>query len=565
MSKDPYHVTDLAEPCDTTSDIKILRLPMRDGVKLQTIIYFPPELKGKRSVLLLRTSYTRTTEMGYPYAPALKRGIIFIIQACRGTGWSEGVFDPADGEYEINDACDTLLWLKKQPWYNGRCAMTGGSYPGFVQWCAQMAGEGLLTAVTPHVAPIYSCIGSSRPGGAASLGFSVNWMLSMHHRRKYGYSGAPDYNAMKTAYHLPPVEADRSAGYPVLSPFRKFLLTGREPWKNLCRYQEKFKSFTAPAYITGGWFDPFISESVESFLLMKSAAKSAAARQFTRMVIGPWGHAGLLNPDLFGKTCDYRHINRWRERFIFNQLKAPEKDPLPAEPAVRYYMLCENKWYASEVWPPAGTRERRLYLHSGGDANSCSGSGILSEIPPQKELCDVYVSDPAAPVLSDGGDNISLGCYDRTPQQKRSDVLVYTTQILTSPLTVAGHIKLAFTAEVSTPDTDFAAVLSWVTPEGKAMLLARGMLRARFRNMPQVEMLEPGKKYDFEICFSPTAFKIVPGCALRLEISGQHFPAFDRNANSGKMLFEDTKLFVSRHTVYHDGEHPAYLTLPCLD
>ena len=95
------------------------------------------------------------------------------------------------------------------------------------------------------------------------------------------------------------------------------------------------------------------------------------------------------------------------------------------------------------------------------------------------------------------------------------------------------------------------------------MLLTTGMLRARFRNIEKEELLLPGELYEFEIDLSHIAFKILPGYALRLELCGQHFPAYERNANSGGPLLQDTELFLSRHTIYHDAEHPAVLTLPC--
>lgn len=123
---------------------------MRDGVKLQTIVYFPVNVKKKAPAVFIRTPYTRTTELLYPYNEAHKRGIITIYQACRGTGWSEGVFDPAAPDTEKNDAQDTFLWLEKQPWYNGRCVMLGASYPGWVQWCAMETGDHLV-ATAPRL------------------------------------------------------------------------------------------------------------------------------------------------------------------------------------------------------------------------------------------------------------------------------------------------------------------------------------------------------------------------------------------------------------------------------
>ena len=563
QKKDPYNVCDLAPACDTSGDIKIVMLPMRDGIKLQTIVYFPVNVKKKAPAVFIRTPYTRTTELLYPYNEAHKRGIITIYQACRGTGWSEGVFDPANPDNEKNDAEDTFLWLKSQPWYNGRCVMLGASYPGWVQWCAMETGDHLV-ATAPQVAPLYSCQGSAAPGGAVRFSFTLCWVLTMHHRRKYGYGNIPDYEGMGLLSKLPVIDADKNALYPELPVFRKFFLAARTPAKLLGNIAEKFKKYTCPAYISGGWFDPFCGETILSFMLMKSVAATEKARNFTRLVIGPWGHGGLLNPEVFGKDCDYRNLTKWRHNYLFGLLKNPEKDPLPEEPAVRYYMLCENKWYESETWPPAGTKERKFYLHSNGSANTLYGDGILSETPPLQEEPDVYLSNPNAPVLSNNGKHASLGCHDRSDIEKRSDVLVYTSPVLTEPVTVAGEVKLRFSAKVSTPDTDFAATLSWVTPDGKSMLITTGMLRARFRDINKEELLTPGELYDFEISLGHTAVKFTPGCAIRLALCGQHFPMYDRNANSGKTILEDTELVISRHTIYHDTKHPAELILPCL-
>ena len=561
--KDRFNVTATSAAAVGGYDMQVVMLPMRDGVKLQTVIGFPPGFRGKAGVLLIRTPYTRRTELLYPYAGAQKRGVVSVFQACRGTGWSEGVFDPADREYEKNDAADTFSWLEKQDWYGGRCVMLGASYPGWVQWCAMRAGYAGLVGVSPHVAPLYSCCGSAARGGLVRLSFTESWMLSMYHRCRFGYENVPDFEKLGVFENLPVIEADKFAGYPEIGPFRKFFSTALKPAEHLSGWRRSFRDFTAPAYISGGWFDPFKEETIASFIAMKNGAAVPEAAAFTRLVVGPWVHGGLINPDLFGKKCDYRRLDPTRERFLFNLLRRPHRDPLPGEPAVRYYMLCENKWHAAETWPPAGTAEKRFYLHSGGRANTLLGDGVISALKPQNEPCDAYVSDPRTPVSSDGGKHAALGCYDRSPMQSRSDVLVYTSEKFTSPLAVTGEVKLRFFGSVSTPDTDFFATLSCVLPDGRAMFLVTGGLRARFRNLEKEELPEPGKIYEFRIALGHIAVKFMPGCAMRLELCGQHFPAFERNANSGGPLLKDKTLYPSHHTIFHDKDHPAELLLPC--
>ena len=364
------------------------------------------------------------------------------------------------------------------------------------------------------------------------------------------------------------IEADRQAGFGRLAPFRKFLSKGEQPGRHLGIIAGDFKSCTAPAYIVGGWFDPFKTETVESFRLMQTRAKTARARGYTRLTVGPWGHGGLLNPDLFGEHCNYAEtgVEDRTMGHLGGLLKDPDRDPLPDEPKVRYYSLGENQWHTAGCWPPEKVRETVWFLHSGGNANSLTGDGRLSVRKPGREQPDVYVSNPDDPVLSNNGSHAALGCYDRTPQQKRSDVLIYTSPVFRRPLAVAGAVRLRFTASASTPDTDFFATLTDVLPDGRAMFLTTGMIRARFRNsLDREDFLENGKPYEFEIDLSHIAVTFLPGHAMRLEICGQHFPQYDRNANTGGRLLHDTRLEKSVHTIFHDEVHPAELILPVLD
>ena len=562
---DIYNVTSHEVPFDISCRTQNIMLPMRDGVRLHTAVYFPPEFRKKAHVLLFRTPYTRQEYLELPDAWALKHGYIYILQACRGTGWSEGLFDPAERDQEASDAEDLILWLRKQEWFGGRCVMTGASYPGWVQWCAARTGLPELVGIAPRVAPLYSCTGAAYPGGGSRFSFAVSWMLSMHHRSTYGYANVPNYDGDGIFEKLPPGDADRHAGYPELGPFRKFLRKALKPGTHLTAHISDFDTMRAPAFIVGGWFDAFKDETIESFQRMGKQAASAAARNFTRMTVGPWGHGGLQNPELFGAQCNYRETDARRGRFFAGLLKNPEKDPLPGAPRVWYYALGENQWKTSGTWPPKGVRKIRYYLHSGGNANTLNGDGGLDRRKPGRELPDAYVSTPGQPVWCNYREYGVPGCYDRALLQKRSDVLVYTSPVFEKPLAVAGNVRLTFSASASTPDTDFVAVLSDLLPDGRALFLTMGMVRARFRGgSDREELLSPGRVYRFEIDLSHIAVTFMPGHAMRLDIAGQYFPMLGRNANTGGPLFRDRELKNSIHTIFHDAAHPAELILPVL-
>ena len=563
--KDIYNVTDLVAPFDIQCKIENLMLPSYDGVKLHTMVFSPLNLNKKTGVILARSPYSRTNYLELPSKIALSNNFVYIMQACRGTGWSEGVWDPANDNYETLDTQSLFNWLNQQEWFNGKIVMFGASYPGWMQWCAQRTKFPLLVGISPRVAPLWSCTGSTCLGGGVQLSFTENWMLSMHHRRKYGYSGVPDYNKLNIFSKLPVIDADKHAQYEELSPIRNFFKKALKPKEHLIIPEKEFSTFTAPAFISGGWFDGFKHETVTSFMLMQNCSATKESRNYSFLTIGPWGHGGLLNPELFGKECNYTDLQARQDKFLVNLLNNPKDNPLPNDPKVTYYMLGENKWYTSETWPPQNTKDTIAYLSSTTVANSSYGDGEISfEEPKYTNISDSYISNPNNPVLYNNGSHAAVGCYDRSDVQKRSDVLVYTSKPFTQEMAVAGNVKLQFTASISTLDTDFFATLTLLQDDGKAYLLTQGMIRARFKNNLNEELLVPNKEYTFEINLSHIAFKVMPKMALRLDICGQSFPQFDRNANTGKPLLEDTVLMPSKHTIFHDKTRPAKLILPVL-
>lgn len=563
--KDPYNVTDLVAPYNIECKIENLMLPSFDGVKLHTIVFYPLNLTSKTGVIFVRSPYSRTNYLELPNNLALKNNFVYIMQACRGTGWSEGVWDPSNSENEIKDTANLIDWLANKEWFNGKIVMFGGSYPGWTQWCTQMVNSPFLVGIAPRVAPIWSCTGATCLGGGVQLSFAENWMLTMHHRRKYGYAGVPDFNKLEITKKLPVIDADKHALYGQLAPFRNFLKKAIEPKKHLIIPEQEFSKFTAPAFIAGGWFDNFKHETILSFMLMQKCSATQESRNNSFLTIGPWGHGGLLNPDLFGKECDYTDLSIRQDTFLVNLLNNPKENPLPNDPKVTYYMLGENKWYTADTWPPENTTTQVAYLSSEKSANSSFGDGkITFEENPSSSSYSTYISNPNAPVLYNNGNHGGIGCYDRSSIQQREDVLVFTTEPFKEEFAIAGNVKLQFTATISTPDSDIFATLTLLQEDGKAYFLTQGMVRARFKDNLEEKLLEPNKEYTFEINLSHIAVKLMPKMALRLDICGQNFPAHDRNANTGLALLEDTQLVPSKHTIFHDKTRPAKLIIPVL-
>ena len=564
MSTDIYNVTETRIDPDVECNIQMLMLPMRDGVKLQTEIAFPLNMAEKAPVVFARSPYCRRTHFEIPHAEVLKRGCVFIMQSVRGTAFSKGEFLPDDAELHRRDTEDLLKYLETQEWFNGHCVMFGTSFPGYMQWCALWSGSEVLKAVAPKMAPLYGCRSAARPGGGAALGFNGNWLMTMYYRCRKGYDNVPNLGALGIWEKTPAIDLDKYVFGHEVPNYRKCLNSARCPGKMLEDHKKWFKEFKAPAFIVGGWFDLFKQETIESYKLMRQCAKTEKAREFSRMTIGPWGHSGLLSPEIFGAENNYDEVRQRETDFLYGLLAEPERDPLPGDPKVKFFMLGENRWHSADNWPPAGGKNQEFYLHSNGNANSCRGDGRLDTLPAaEDEACDVYVSDPRNPVSASGKQNTAYFFHNRNLIQQQQDVLVYSTEVLKEDLTIAGEVKLAFYAEISTPDTDFFATLTDVSPEGDAYAFTSGMLRARFADsLSEEKLIEPGTVKRFEINLGDIAVKFKAGHRLKLDICGQNYPVFDRNANTGKPLFTDVELVPCTVKIFHDAEHPAILTLP---
>ena len=156
-----------------------------------------------------------------------------------------------------------------------------------------------------------------------------------------------------------------------------------------------------------------------------------------------------------------------------------------------------------------------------------------------------------------------MGPRDQQAVEWRPDVLVYSTPPLESDVEVTGPVKAVLYASSSARDTDFTAKLVDVSPNGTAINVAQGIIRARYRDSwEKPELMEPGQVYKFEIDLWSTSNCFLAGHRIRVEVASSNFPQFDRNPNTGNPFGQDAELQVARQTVYHDADHPSHIVLP---
>jgi putative CocE/NonD family hydrolase len=248
-------------------------------------------------------------------------------------------------------------------------------------------------------------------------------------------------------------------------------------------------------------------------------------------------------------------------------------DGYDAKPPVRIFVMGENLWREEREWPLARTRYTKWFINSEGDA--ASNGGTLSPKNVSDSEYDVYLYDPRTPSPTAGGPSLlpganiseNAGPVDQRRVESRSDVVVYTSGPLDTPIEVTGPLSVTLFASTSAVDTDFAARLCDVFPDGSSLILAEGIVRARFRDgYKAASAVEPGRVYEYRINLVATSNLFLPGHSIRLDITSSSFPRFDRNTNTGNAPGVDSKadMVPALQKIFHTKKYPSHILLPVI-
>lgn len=538
-------------------------IPMRDGVKLATDVYRDDAVE-RAPVVLIRTPYDRTKQKAAAER-WVQAGYVFVAQDCRGTRASEGVLAPYNNEGQ--DGYDTIEWLIRQPWCNGRVGMIGGSYVGAVQWQAAVENPPGLVVIAPQ-ATWSSFYRNLYLGGAVRLSLISSWIAG-NTPKPDGVTPADMNDAL---LRLPLSDVDEAIGWPM--PWLDAYLTHPEPngfWTRL-DLTTQLPELQLPVLHVVGYYDFFSRESVDNFVLMQKQARDPATRRQQRLVLGPWDHGTIGKSKVadvdFGAEAalDVAAIQLdWFDRYL-KQDAAVQAQPFPP---VRYFSTGDNVWRDAQTWPPEGVVATSFFLHSDGKANTRSGNGRLSrQAPTQEQPADSFKADPANPTPSSPVTESRplkaavWGPVDQRATEDRDDVLVYTSDVLPEPLTFAGNIEAKLHVSTDTPDADWVVKLIDVHPDGFAPHLARGILRGRYRrSLLKPELMQPGQVYEITVDLGPAAATIAKGHRLRVDISGADFPLYDRNPNTAEGIF-GKQTAIATEQVHHRPGAPSRIVLP---
>ena len=568
-------------PSQATRKIKVLhdlKCPMRDGIELASDLYMPAE-GGPFPTLLFRTPYDKydSPSVISESVAWAQKGYAMVNQDVRGRYDSPGEWYPFI--HEVEDGHDAVEWAGKQPWSTGKVGTVGRSYTGLTQWQAAQGGSSHLIAAVPGVAYSNAYHHWVYTGGAFQLAFGLKWCLvTSTHTMQWQYLWLPEeINLATLNWHLPLITMDEQAGRTV-GHWKDWINnpTYDDYWHSINPVDEHYPEIDMAAYNTAGWYDVFLPGALSNFMGMTKEGKTERARNSQRLVVGPWIHHRGMRGTL-RKTGDIdfsanalMDLTAAETRWFDYWLKGIDNGIMD-EPRVKVFVMGANRWREADDWPIPGTEYTPYYFHSDGNANSLFGDGLLNAAPPDAEAPDRYVYDPQHPVMTIGGSvccaegtvPVDMGPRDQRPAEYRSDVLLYTTPPLDRDVEVTGPVKAVLYAASSARDTDFTAKLVDVFPNGYAMNLCHGIIRARYRDSwEEPTLLEPEKIYEYTIDLWATGNCFLKGHQIRVEISSSNFPNFDRNPNTGNPFGQDAELQTAQQTIYHDKEHPSHILLP---
>jgi uncharacterized protein len=533
----------LADPDDQPASpppaMQTVLVEMRDGARLATDVYLPPDYieatnPERVAAILVRTPYgkDRVNEAVARWIDmAVRNGYAFVNQDMRGYHASAATSEPGPAAM---DGYDTVEWLAEQPWSNGRIGMMGFSHLGAAQYEAAVTDP-------PHLA---CAIPAQAPG---------NYYTDSFYPPRFRKAD------METILRGP------------ITARTAILMETRKRRRDMPRVDQ----FNIPMLHSAGWYDFYKEGAIEMFQAVQHHG-GPGARGRQRLLIGPWGHGvaqeerpnealrlsgGLAYP--VNAKLDWEE-DVWMPWFD-HCLKGRHTEMVDA-PAVRYYLMGAadnagapgNRWIDAHDFPPPSIATS-YYIH---------GDGLLSGDAPTAASGSIqYRYDPRDPAPWAGRTHVQLpvnGPFDQRQVEERPDVLIFTTAVLTEPLTFVGPVRARIWAASDRLDTDFTVRLTDVYPDGRSMFLLDGMVKGRYRNSYlSEELLEPGRVYEYEIDMGHIAIALAPGHRLRLAVSSSTFDKWDINPNTGEPYGDHAvtqSLLVERLGAEPSGATPQFHT-----
>jgi hypothetical protein len=547
LFKDPIAAfPELSQATFETKTLKAVKMRMRDGTTLVADVMLPNK-PGRYPIILERTPYGRVSSMTDAHFYA-SRGYAFVAQDVRGREDSDGTFDPMVNERK--DGYDTVQWLAKQPWSDGRVGMIGGSYVGYVQWAAAVEHPAALKCIVPQVSPPDAFENLPYEYGVPML-LPALWWLNIV-RDKHTDMGS----AMSMPPHpegmlqLPLTKVPKAVfGYdlPLYTTWLK-----RDRWADWKGYniEKDITSVKIPVLHISGWWD---GDGIGTMLHWSRL--SAAGKKNQWLIEGPWTHAFNTTTKLgeynFGPSST-KDLNTVYLRF-FDQFLKQKKVGFEKTPHADFFVVAENKWHAAKTFPEPGTKKTTWYLASQNRLGMQPGQGA-----------DKYTYDPSKAKVGAMPKPFSTDISMKVPKPK--DGLFFESAPFSTDMTLEGQIIAKLFVRTDVVDTDLFVIVADVLPDGTIMAMASGgKLRLEYRDgFSAPKLMKPGKVYEVTVRPWWVAQRLPKGHRLAVMITSSAFPAFARNLNTGEPIATGTRMVPAHIQILHDAAHPSSVSIATL-
>jgi uncharacterized protein len=591
-------------------------IPMRDGIRLYTVIYTPKDKTHPHPFLMERTPYGSGPygDSNYrrsvgPNRTLMQELYIFVYQDVRGRYMSEGQFqemtparnDPnnaklkpdASGKQtdESSDAWDTIDWLVKNVKNNnGRVGIYGISYPGFYASASLPDAHPALKCVSPQAPVTDEFIGDDAnhngafflldnfdfdnffdiPRPAPVKNYSGNlFRVSYADAYRFFLDLGPLKNANKPEYfdNKGKIWNEYMAGS---------TYTGYWEARNI---RPHLKNIRPATLVVGGWFD---AEDMFGSLRTYEAIEQQTPNNDNHIIMGPWTHGGWAGGGWsrfgildFGQNVnDYYH--QIETKFYDHYLLGKDSGALPE---AMIFETGTNKWKTYSTWPPAEAKPVKFLLQAhNGLSSSASPAEASAKAGPSSTSTgfDEYVSDPAHPVpyidgTHSGRDNQYIVTDQRFAAQ-RSDVLSYQTDPLSADLTITGRLRPDIWLSSTGTDADLIVKLIDVFPDtgnnpGYQRLVRAEVFRCKFRNSyEKPEALTPGQPAEIAFNMNEIANTFKKGHRIMVQLQSSWFPLVDLNPQTFVNIPTANESDFQKATIriWHDASHPSGITLPVM-
>lgn len=593
-------------------------IPMRDGVRLFTVIYEPRDRSARHPILMSRDCYgcapygegrfKHFSSVGY--YEYLRSGYIIVFQDVRGKNMSEGRFEDIrpyipnkKGKQtdEASDAYDTAEWLIRNTHSNECIGVHGISYPGFYATMSALALHPAIKAVSPQ-APVTDWFrgDDDHHNGALCLVDMFDfeyWFQYVNSRDfwdgKIGRSGTPTDIVRRDIYtDFLEVGAVRNFSAIMGDSVEMWNLTVSHPnldeyWEthtvtNYVQYLSTSKKANPAVMVVGGLFDA--EDCYGAFdTYKKIRAKSPKTPLY--LVEGPWSHGAWRYPEA-SRLGDVDYGHQAAESVYMLQMEYPffayyleGKGSKPAYGA-RMFDTGTHEWYnLPDGWDAAATsftanghtmQRTRIAFQLAEQGGLCSDLTYCPKTTTQPAPYTSYVSDPSRPVPYIGtrphsGRDASYMNADQRFASWRTDVAVFQTNELSQPLTIMGTPEVDFTVSTSTTDADFIVKVIDVDEEGCQNLIRWEIMRGKYRNsLSHPEPFEPNQPTALRFKLNDMIHTFQAGHRIMVQVQSSMFPLFDRNPQHFCDIYHclDSDFQPATIRIYHSGEHPSRLWLP---